>query len=92
MYEGGYADALVDSVARLVTVGVNVIVLPALTDTGRPSYDPALSGRVAALGVPVFACTRDQFPNLMATALRREACPSLGGRPRHQVRAVGHMI
>lgn len=72
MYEGGDADALVDRVARLVTIGVNVIVLLALTDTGRPSYDPALSGRVAALGVPVFACTPDQFPDLMATALRRE--------------------
>lgn len=72
MYEGGDADALVDRVARLVTIGVNVIVLLALTDTGRPSYDPALSGRVATLGVPVFACTPDQFPDLMATALRRE--------------------
>ncbi len=72
MYEGGNADALVDRVARLVTMGVNVIVLLALTDSGRPSYDPQLSGRVAALGVPVFACTPDQFPDLMATALRRE--------------------
>jgi Mg-chelatase subunit ChlD len=72
MYEGGDAEDLVARIARLVAVGVNVIVLLALTDTGRPSYDPALSGRVAALGVPVFACTPDQFPDLMATALRRD--------------------
>jgi len=72
MYEGGNANSLVDRLARLVTMGVNVIVLLALTDTGRPTYDPNLSGRVAALGVPVFACTPDQFPELMATALRRE--------------------
>jgi Mg-chelatase subunit ChlD len=72
MYEGGDAEDLVARVAQLVTIGVNVIVLLALTDTGRPSYDPALSGRVASLGVPVFACTPDQFPDLMATALRRE--------------------
>ena len=72
MYEGGNADALVDRLARLVLLGVNVIVLLALTDTGRPSYDPALSARVATLGIPVFACTPDQFPELMATALRRE--------------------
>lgn len=70
MYEGGDGDALVDRLAALVVTGVNVIVLLALTDTGRPSYDPQLSGRVAALGVPVFACTPDQFPDLMATALR----------------------
>lgn len=72
MYEGGDANALVDRLARLVITGVNVVVLLALTDTGRPSYDPALSGRVAALGIPVFACTPDQFPDLMATALRHE--------------------
>lgn len=72
MYEGGDAEDLMSRVAQLVTIGVNVIVLLALTDTGRPSYDPALSGRIAAIGVPVFACTPDQFPDLMATALRRE--------------------
>jgi len=72
LYEGGDASALVDRLARLQAIGVNVIVLLALTDTGRPAYDPALSGKVAALGVPVFACTPDQFPDLMATALRRE--------------------
>lgn len=72
LYEGGNADALVDRLARLVLLGVNVIVLLALTDDGRPSYDPALAGQVAALGIPVFACTPDQFPDLMATALRRE--------------------
>ncbi|WP_454797193.1 VWA domain-containing protein [Novosphingobium lindaniclasticum] len=72
LYEGGNADALVDRLAALVLSGVNVIVLLALTDSGRPSYDPALSARVAALGIPVFACTPDQFPGLMAAALRRE--------------------
>lgn len=72
LYEGGNAEALVDRLARLSVRGVNVIVLLALTDTGRPSYDPALSAKVAALGIPVFACTPDQFPDLMATALKRE--------------------
>ena len=72
LYEGGNAEALVDRLARLSVRGVNVIVLLALTDTGCPSYDPALSAKVAALGIPVFACTPDQFPDLMATALKRE--------------------
>ncbi len=72
LYEGGDAEALVDRLARLVVSGVNVIVLLAITDTGRPSYDPHLAARVASLGIPVFACTPDQFPDLMATALRRE--------------------
>ncbi len=72
MYEGGNAGALVDRLARLMPTGVNIIALLALTDTGRPSYDPKLAAQVAALGIPVFACTPDQFPELMATALRRE--------------------
>jgi Mg-chelatase subunit ChlD len=72
LHEGGDGAALVDRLARLARLGVNVIVLLALTDTGRPAYDPALSAEVAALGIPVFACTPDQFPELMAAALRRE--------------------
>ena len=71
LYEGGDAEALVGRLARLSLIGVNVVVLLALTDTGRPAYDPKLSAKVAALGIPVFACTPDQFPDLMATALRR---------------------
>jgi hypothetical protein len=71
LYEGGDSEALVARLARLVDSGVNVITLLALSDEGRPAYDPRLSGRVAALGVPVFACTPDQFPDLMAAALKR---------------------
>lgn len=72
LYEGGNAEELVTRVARLIGLGVNVIVLLALSDQGRPAYDPNLSARVAALGAPVFACTPDQFPDLMAAALRRQ--------------------
>jgi hypothetical protein len=72
LYEGGNAEEMLTRVARLIGMGVNVIVLLALSDQGRPAYDPNLSARVAALGVPVFACTPDQFPDLMAAALRRQ--------------------
>ena len=72
LYEGGDSAALLGRLARLIGMGVNVIVLLALTDSGRPSYDPGLAGSVAALGAPVFACTPDQFPDLMAHALRRD--------------------
>ena len=72
LYEGGDARQLVARIADAQRSGVNVIVLLALSDDGRPSYDARLAGTVAALGVPVFACTPDMFPDLMATALRRE--------------------
>ena len=71
LYEGGNAEEMLGRLARLVGMGVNVIVLLALSDAGRPAYHPDLSARVAALGAPVFACTPDQFPDLMAAALRR---------------------
>jgi len=72
LYEGGVRQGLLDRLTTIKASGVNVIVLLALTDTGRPAYDAQLGGEVASLGIPVFACTPDQFPGLMATALRRE--------------------
>ena len=72
LYEGGDAQQMLQRLNALVRAGVNVIVLLALTDHGGPGYDPAMAGAVAALGIPVFACTPDQFPDLMAAALRRE--------------------
>lgn len=72
LYEGGNAEEMLTRLARLIGLGVNVIVLLALSDAGRPAYNPNLSARVAALGAPVFACTPDQFPDLMAAALRRQ--------------------
>ncbi len=70
--EGGNAEELVSRLGRLVSDGVNVIVLLALSDEGRPHYDPALASQVASMGIAVFACTPDQFPDLMATALRKQ--------------------
>lgn len=72
LYENGVKAGLLERLERIKASGVNVIVLLALTDTGRPAYDAQLGGEVASLGIPVFACTPDQFPGMMATALRRE--------------------
>jgi Mg-chelatase subunit ChlD len=71
LYEGGNAEEMVARVARLIGLGVNVVVLLAVSDDGRPAYNPEIAARVATLGAPVFACTPDQFPSLMAAALRR---------------------
>ncbi len=72
LYEGGNGRELLQRLAHLVRAGVNAIVLLALTDQGRPGYDANMAGQVAALGIPVFTCTPDIFPDLMAAALRRE--------------------
>ena len=72
LYEGGDESQLKQRVAQLVKQGVNVITLLALSDDGRPSYDAQMAAEFATLGSPVFACTPEQFPDLMATALKRE--------------------
>lgn len=72
LYEGGDEKALKARVANLIKQDVNVITLLALNDDGKPSYDSALAAEFATIGSPVFACTPDQFPDLMATALKRE--------------------
>jgi len=72
LYEGGKAEEMLARLGKLIASGVNVIVLLALSDVGRPAFNADLAGQVAALGAPVFACTPDQFPDLMAAALRRQ--------------------
>lgn len=72
LYEGGDKEQLVARAAQIIGSGVNLIVLLALNDEGRSAYDPAIAQQIAALGAPVFACTPDQFPDLMATALNRQ--------------------
>jgi hypothetical protein len=71
LYEGGNAQEMLERAAALIASGVNLIVLLALSDTGRPGYHIEHAQKLAALGCPVFACTPDQFPDLMAHALGR---------------------
>ena len=71
LFEGGNAPEMLARAASLVASGVNLIVLLALSDDGRPGHDANHAGKLAALGCPVFACTPDMFPDLMAVALRR---------------------
>lgn len=72
LYEGGVEAKLLRRAAELVESGVQFITLLALSDEGAPSYDRELAAKLAALGVPSFACTPDAFPGLMAAAIRRD--------------------
>ncbi|MCC6775724.1 MAG: VWA domain-containing protein [Hyphomicrobiales bacterium] len=71
LYEGGNAEEMQQRAAGLIASGVNVIVLLALSDSGRPGYHGEHAQALAAMGCPVFACTPDRFPDLMAQALER---------------------
>lgn len=72
LYEGGVEGRLLARAQELVEAGVQFITLLALSDEGRPAYDMDLAAKLAALGVPSFACTPDAFPSLMAAAIRRD--------------------
>ena len=65
-------SGLLRRASELVESGVQFITLLALSDEGAPAYDAQLAAKLAALGVPSFACTPDAFPQLMAAAIRRD--------------------
>ena len=72
LYEGGNADGMRKKAVELVSAGVQLIVLLALNDDGAPSYDHSNAQFFSDLGIPVFACTPDKFPDLMAAALCKQ--------------------
>jgi Mg-chelatase subunit ChlD len=71
LYEGGGSAAMLQKLEAFVASGVTVISLLALSDDGKPSFDTQNGAALAKMGVPVFACTPDLFPDLMAAAIQR---------------------
>ena len=69
LYEGSGSAEMIRRLNEFREMGARVIVLLALDDDGTPSYDHDNAAKLAAHGIPVFACTPDHFPDLMATAL-----------------------
>jgi hypothetical protein len=71
LYEGGIAEEMLRRASAIVGSGTTMVALLALSDPGRPSYDVSHASALAEIGVPAFACTPDQFPDLMAAAIER---------------------
>ncbi|MEN9361336.1 MAG: hypothetical protein RL095_2871 [Verrucomicrobiota bacterium] len=71
LYEGGDAKEMIKRAAALKAQGVHLICLLALDDSGKPSYDPENARAFQALDIPVFACTPQLFPALMAAAIQK---------------------
>ncbi len=71
LLEGGLRDELITRMASLVEAGVVTVALLALNDDGSPAYDHQVAAALASMGVAAFACTPDQFPDLMAAAIER---------------------
>jgi uncharacterized protein with von Willebrand factor type A (vWA) domain len=71
LFEGGNQTQLKKKLLRLKGMGVNLIALLALNDDGAPAFNPDLAAFMAQIDAPAFACTPDQFPEVMALALNQ---------------------
>lgn len=69
LFEGGNADLMRARMLDLVRSGVHVLCLLALSDEGAPVHDEAMAAELSAMGATVMACTPDEFPDVLATAL-----------------------
>lgn len=69
LFEGGNKDQMVQRAQSLIDDGVRFITLLALSDKGTPRYNMNLAQTFGEMGIPTFACTPDQFPEVMAAAL-----------------------
>lgn len=72
LYEGGDADEMLRRAAAFVESGVTFVCLLALNDEGAPMFNERIAAKLAAIGVPAFACTPELFPDLMAAAISRQ--------------------
>lgn len=72
LYEGGNLKEMKNRVAQLVSAGVQIIGLLALNDDGAPYYSHSNAEYFASLNIPVFACTPDLFPDMMAAAIGKQ--------------------
>ena len=79
LYEGGNVTEMHRRTKELVNSGVQVICLLALDDSGTPSYDKNHASQFSEIGIPVFACTPDMFPDLMAAAIKKIDLKKWGG-------------
>src|SRR4051794_2359942 len=70
LFEGGNEAQLVRRLGEMRAAGVKAVCLLALSDNGAPCYDEALARKLAALGIPCFACSPQRLPDLIEAALR----------------------
>ena len=70
LYEGGVSSGLLRRMEEMKQNGVKVITLLALSDSGKPDYDPKLAADISKLGISCFACSPDRLPELVECAIK----------------------
>lgn len=82
--EGGNRAALLRRLEELKASGVTVITLLAIADGGKPYYDAQTAQRIAAMGIPCFACTPQNLPQLLERALKGQDLIGLARELEHK--------
>ena len=72
LYEGGNQKEMLARAGEIAASGVQMIALLALDDQGAPGYDHQVASHFASLDIPSFACTPDLFPDMMASAIKKQ--------------------
>jgi len=80
LYEGELSEQMIKRAAAIVSAGTRMLTLLTLSDNGAPGYDHDNAAKFAALGIPSFACTPDQFPDLMAAAIQGDDLQQFAAR------------
>ena len=73
LYEGGNRAQLIRRLDELKSSGVNVIILLAISDSGKPCFDTGLAEKAASLEIPCFASPPEKLPELLEAALKRRS-------------------
>lgn len=75
--ENGNRAGLLRRLSDLKESGVTIVVLLAISDSGKPIYDHQMAERVAALDIPCFGCPPEKLPELLECALRHRGLDTI---------------
>ena len=70
LYENGNRAGLLKRLEELKESGVTVVVLLAISDSGKPVYDHQMAERIAAMDIPCFGCPPEKLPELLECVLK----------------------
>ncbi len=69
--EGGNRNGLLRRLSELKESGVTVVVMLAISDSGKPFYDETIAKAVAELDISCFACPPERLPDMLECVLKK---------------------
>lgn len=76
LFEGGSEAIMLTQLRELRQAGCRILSLLTLSSEGNPSYDLRNARLLQQMDIPAFACSPDQFPEVMARALQGDPAPA----------------